>query len=64
MIDDRYDWWLIADDCLFVSDDDEIQSDDYSLNSTALGHDQPLWLPLVTLICLGFQVFGLKPKIV
>ena len=57
MIDDWWDntWLLtdVADDCWILSDDDEIESDDNSLNSTALGHDQPLWLPLV-FIWIGF----------
>ena len=29
--------------------DDEIEPHDNSLYSTALGHDQPLWLPLVNI---------------
>ena len=40
----------VTDDSELVGeylDDDEIHSDDESLISTTLGHDQPLWLPLV-----------------
>ena len=40
---------LITDDCWLVSHDDEVQSEDKSHNSTAIGvgHAQPLWLSLV-----------------
>ena len=35
---------ITTDDCWVISDDDKIQSDDDCLNSTTLGHDQPLGL--------------------
>ena len=40
---------LITDDCWLVSHDDEVQSEDKSHNSTAIGvgHAQPLWLSFV-----------------
>ena len=47
MINDWYGWLLMTDDYWIVTDDDEIQSDYKTLSSTALGHDQSLWLPLV-----------------
>ena len=40
---------LLTDDCWLVSHDDEVQSEDKSHNSTAIGYAQPLWVSLVNL---------------
>ena len=41
---------------LYQIGDDEIEQHDNSLNSTALGYDQPLWLPLVRLMILQISL--------